>query len=436
MNKMKQFSRNIIINILRLEAILMLRRHKPKVVAVTGSVGKTSAKDAIYTVLSSSLSVRKSSKSFNSEIGVPLTILSLPNAWNDPIAWVKNIFEGLFFILFETHYPEVLVVEVGADRKGDIEKVSKWLRPDIAVITKLSKVPVHVEFFASPKEVIEEKGNLAKNIKKDGTLVLNADDEDVMSFQKYPHSDLITFGTQHEANLRGSEYKIVYANGAESGTPIGVTFKVEQQGNSIDVTIHGSAGKQHMCTVLAALAVGQAMNIDVVKAIRALEDHNTPPGRMRLIEGINNSTIIDDTYNASPIAVAEALATLSDIRNTGKKIVVLGDMMELGDFSIKEHEKVGEKVVHVADIFIAVGMRMQKAYNMFVEQVRGTKQALWAEDAVSAQAMISSLVGEGDVVLVKGSQSMRLEKIVESIMKNPERKKELLVRQEEEWQLR
>lgn len=433
---MKQFFRNIIVALLRLEATLMLKRHKPKIVAITGSVGKTSTKDAVYTVLSAYFSVRKSSKSFNSEIGVPLTILGLQNAWNNPIAWAINIVEGAFKIIVGGDYPNMLVVEVGADRKSDIKNVTKWLKPDVAVITKLSKVPVHVEFFASPKELIEEKGQLAKGIKKGGTLILNADDEDVMDFKKYPHGNLVTFGVDHEALLKGSNYKIVYVDNSESGTPTGITFKVDCDGSCIPVHVHGSIGRQHMYTALAALAAGYSQGINLVKGIEALDHHQTPPGRMKLADGMKESVIIDDTYNSSPIAVMEALFTMSDIKNTGKKIAVLGDMMELGEFSIEEHEKVGEMVAQTVDVFVAVGARMSKAYDVFTNEVHGTKQAFLAEDAAAAQVIVTSLVDAGDIVLVKGSQSMRLEKVVKSLMKNPEQAKDLLVRQEEEWSKR
>src|SRR3989338_4025790 len=146
---MKNLFKKLIVFIITLEARAVLRKYKPKIVAVTGSVGKTSAKDAIYAVLAKSARVRKSEKSFNSEVGLPLTVLGAPNAWSNPLRWLQNIVDGIFIILFTVEYPEWLVLEVGADRPGDIRSLSKWLQVDVAVITRLPEVPVHVEFFDS-----------------------------------------------------------------------------------------------------------------------------------------------------------------------------------------------------------------------------------------------------------------------------------------------
>src|SRR3989338_1007594 len=154
---MKNIFKKTVVWIITLQARAVLRKYKPKIVAVTGSVGKTSTKDSIYSVLSKGARVRKSEKSFNSEIGLPLTILGAPNAWNNPFRWLQNIIDGVFMLVFNAQYPEWLVLEVGADRPGDIRSLAKWLPVDVAVITLLPEMPVHVEFFDSPDAVIEEK---------------------------------------------------------------------------------------------------------------------------------------------------------------------------------------------------------------------------------------------------------------------------------------
>ena len=165
---MKSFLKTIITSILTVEARLVLWKYKPKIVAVTGSVGKTSTKDAIYTILKHHGIVRKSQKSFNSEIGIPLTILNCDNGWSNPFIWSKNIIEGLLLLLLPNKYPEILVLEVGADRPGDIKKVSQWLKPDVVVFTAIGKTPVHVEYFSSTDELVSEKANLVRALKPDG----------------------------------------------------------------------------------------------------------------------------------------------------------------------------------------------------------------------------------------------------------------------------
>jgi UDP-N-acetylmuramoyl-tripeptide--D-alanyl-D-alanine ligase len=166
---MKNFFKSVVVRGLTFEARCVLKKYHPRIIAVTGSVGKTSTKDAIFTAISGDVHARKSEKSFNSEIGVPLTILGLANAWSNPFLWFKNLLDGLLLIVFKQEYPEWLVLEVGADRPGDIESVAAWLKPDVAVFTRLPDVPVHVEFFSSPEEVIKEKKFLAYALKAGGT---------------------------------------------------------------------------------------------------------------------------------------------------------------------------------------------------------------------------------------------------------------------------
>jgi len=177
---MKKIFKKIIIQILIWESRLVLARYHPKIIAITGSVGKTSTKDAIFTVLSKFKIVRKSEKSFNSEIGLPLTILGLPNGWSNFLTWFENILRGFYLIIKKQPYPDYLVLEVGLGKPGDIIKnITPWLKPDIVVITSFPDKPVHIEFFESVDEIIKEKSALAYAIKPDGILVLNHDDEKV-----------------------------------------------------------------------------------------------------------------------------------------------------------------------------------------------------------------------------------------------------------------
>ncbi|MHB1330804.1 MAG: Mur ligase family protein, partial [Minisyncoccota bacterium] len=181
---MKEILKQILIKILYKESELILKKHKPKVVAVTGTVGKTGTKDAIYSVLREFEYVRRSPKSFNSEIGIPLTILDVKNPGDDILGWVKVLLEGLLIAFFPSHYPKWLVLEVGTDKPGDIEEITKWLKPDVVVVTKLADVPVHVEAFGSKELLFEEKGKLVQALKTGGTLILNADDERVVAFEE------------------------------------------------------------------------------------------------------------------------------------------------------------------------------------------------------------------------------------------------------------
>lgn len=424
--------KKLIVRVLTFEARLVLRKYKPRVIAVTGSVGKTSTKDAIFAALSPYHHIRKSEKSFNSDIGLPLTILGAPNAWHNPFKWIENLFDGLLLILFRTKYPQWLVLEVGADRPGDIRSVAKWLPVDVAVITRLPEVPVHVEYFSSPEEVIEEKASLITALKKDGTLILYGDDERVRALSSRTNERILYFGFEKN-DVRASHIEFLHEKGRVSG----MRARVEAGEKTETMNIRGTIGAFAFMPALAAISVAHILGEDLTQAVRALEEEYTPPpGRMHLIEGIRGSTIIDDTYNSSPAAAEAALETLKSIQVTGKRIAVLGDMLELGRFSVTEHQKLGALAAQCADGLFTVGVRAR-------DIARGARDAGMPEenirqfkDSIGAATELAHFLPEGSCVLSKGSQSMRMERVVEAIMEHPELAKEVLVRQEKEWRRR
>lgn len=416
---MKSFFKTIIASVLEIEARAILKKYVPTIIAVTGSVGKTSTKDAIYTVLASTSShVRKSEKSFNSELGVPLTILGVDNGWSDPLHWIQNIFHGVELIFWKHSYPDILVLEVGADHPGDIKRIASWLRPHIAVVTKVSAVPVHVEFFPSREALLAEKAELPKTVRKDGTLILSEDDDDVKNMGVGVSQKIITFGQRYSAKVTAAQETIVY----EDGRAVGMSCNLAYEGASIPIFVRGGLGIQNIYPLLAAAAVGVARGMALTQIAEALGKHIPSRGRMNVLEGIHECTIIDDTYNSSPDALREALLVLGKIETTGKKIAVLGDMMELGKYSIDEHKKAGELARQMASVIVTVGQRMKA-----IEGVVSFTTSIEAADYVRG------IVGKGDVILVKGSQSMRMEKVSKALLAEPEKAAELLVRQEPEW---
>lgn len=430
---LKQILKKIIIFILIFEARFVLKKYKPKIVAITGNVGKTTSKDAIYTVLSSAFFVRKSEKSFNSEIGIPLTILGLPNGWNNFFAWLKNIIEGLKLIVLKNHYPKWLILEVGADRPGDIKNISKWLNPDIVVITHLPDVPVHVEFFDSVNDIVNEKSYLARALKDEGVFVVNGDDKKTLALKKLAEGKkVITYGFSNGLSIVASNENTAY----KDGKPKGISFRVDYGGNSVPVEINGALGKQHIYPTLSSFAVGISQGLNIVSMGQLFAEHETPQGRMKLIDGINDSVIIDDSYNSSPTAATEALNTLKNIKVGGRKIAVLGDMMELGSHSAKEHIKIGRLAGQFADILITIGVRARYIAQGAIEAKMKKKDIFQLNDSDSAGEKLKEFLNKEDIILVKGSQSVRTEKIVEKIMTNPEKKFRLLARQEDEWQRR
>lgn len=429
---MKSFLKKIVVWILALEARFVLYRYKPEVVAVTGSVGKTGTKDAIYSVLKSVKKVRKSEKSFNSEVGVPLTVLGLPNAWSSLFGWAENIADGLLLMLFKQEYPEWLVLEVGADHPGDIASLARWFRPATVVLTRFPEVPVHVEFFGSREAVIEEKRHLRRALRENGTLIVNADDELLVEEPVGPLQRRLTYGFGAHADVRASRPLVRY----EKGVPQGISCTVTFQDHSHELYLKDTLGTHQLYALLAGITVGVSEGMTLEHTIDALEGHAAPPGRMRILAGVEGSVLIDDTYNSSPIAAGAAVEALGKLKCSGRRIAVLGDMMELGEFSVEEHQKLGRAVAAYADVFVSVGVRMKAA-------AAAARAAGMSEDTVAvlpdsrkAAEALRDIVGKGDVVLLKGSQSTRMERAVEALLRNPGIDKSLLVRQDVEWKSR
>lgn len=438
---MRNAFKRLVVFLITLESRAILRKYKPHIVAVTGSVGKTSTKDAIFAALSKSgVRVRASQKSFNSELGLPLTILGVPNGWNNPFKWAQNLVDGLVQIVFRTDYPEWLVLEVGADRPGDIRSLAAWLPVDVAVITRLPEVPVHVEFFDSPEAVIEEKASLIDAIKPGGSLLLFADDPRTLNLQHRlpaPDAKLLTFGFSPEADVRGEGVALLRESGPGSpGWPIGMTANIVSEGVSVPIEILGAAGPHAFLPALAAAAVGAALGKDLRDLAAGLESYDPPPGRMRLIRGIKNTLIIDDTYNASPAATEAALDTLNLVAPKGRRIAAIGDMLELGRHSTQEHRKLGAHAAKCVDLLVTVGFRARDIAQGALDNGLTDSQILQFEDSGKAGAELQNVLQEGDCLLVKGSQSIRMERVVEEVMAEPERASELLVRQDTEWKKR
>ena len=425
---MREFLKKAVIAVLTSEAKLILRKYRPKIVAITGSVGKTSAKDAAAKVLESKFRVRKSQKSYNSEFGVPLTIIGARTGWGSPLKWLEAIRLGLGAIFTKQNYPEILVLEVGADRPGDIKKIREWLKPDVAVITALAETPVHVEFFESPEEVFEEKAELVKNLPPEASVILNFDDEEVAKMRDKTSARILTFGFVEGADVKGAAYGIFFQDNA----PAGIEFEAE----SLHVKIPNALGEHQALAALAAIAVGKVFDIKSEDAARALSLYSSPPGRLKLIKGIKETLILDDTYNSSPKAAQAALETLAELP-AKRKIAILGDMLELGKHTITAHREIGEMAAgKKIDLLITVGVRAK----FFAEGATKTgfnkKQILSFGDSPEAARELEKIIEQGDLILIKGSQGMRMEKIVEALMSEPERAGELLCRQDEAWKER
>ncbi len=427
---MKSVLKNMVVTVITWEAKMLLKRTKPKIVAVTGSVGKTSTKDAIFHILKEHKRARKSEKSFNSDIGVPLSILGLSNGWDNPFLWFKNIFDGFLMVIHPGDYPEILVLEMGVDRPGDMKKLVEWVRPDVVVLTRLPDVPAHVEYFASPDLVIEEKKHLIDALKPDGILVFNNDDEKVRQIAEGIRQQSIGFGRYSETHFHAHSDEVIYLN----DEPVGIKFKMAHIRDDVDFSLNGVVGVQAVYTAAAATATASIFDVPLEAAAADIASYTPPQGRMRIIKGLKDSIILDDTYNSSPVAAERALSSLFELKTRGRKIAVLGDMLELGRFSVEEHEKVGEQAAEGVDILFTVGVRARGIALGAMNTGLSEADVYQYDEAAKAGKELQSYIKPGDVILIKGSQGMRMERIVKEIMAEPDKAEEFLVRQAVAWQ--
>ncbi len=422
---MKTILRSITAELLAVLARLIVRKYKPAIVMVTGSVGKTSTKDAVAATLHTALFVRASANSYNSEFGVPLTILGAANPWSNPLGWARVFKEALALLILPNHYPKVLVLEVGADRPGDLARILRIATPSLVIVTRLPAVPVHVEAYASPEAVREEEFAPAYALAPGAPLVLSADDSFALALAKRLDTKTVTYGMAPDADVR----VINPGLHIEAGKPVGMQATLRAAKEEARIIIRGALGEQQLLPAAAAIAAALALGLSFADALEGLASYAPPPGRTRLLEGANGSLLIDDSYNSSPAAVEEGLKALNLLR-AKRRIAVLADMLELGRYSVAEHERIGALAAESADIVVAVGIRARA----LAEKAReGNEENVLAFDSArEAAGTLRGLIQEGDVLLIKGSQSMRMERVTEALLADPLDAAKL-VRQDREW---
>jgi UDP-N-acetylmuramoyl-tripeptide--D-alanyl-D-alanine ligase len=423
---------------LKAMAFLVLKKYQPKIIGVTGSVGKTSTKEAIFTVLASHYRVRRSEKNYNNEVGLPLTIIGVESGENSIRAWIYVFLKWLGIIIFPMKYPEILVLEMGADRPGDLKYLTGFIHPRIAVITDISMS--HLEFFKTVENVAREKSTLVHKLDGKGVAILNIDNSHIKKIKDQLKTKVVTFGFSEESDIRASDAAFNYVN-EENGRTLswqnkkikGLSFKLNYKGTSIPVRLNNILSRHNVQAALAGIAVGIEMGINLVEIGAALENFCLPFGRMNLIRGIKNSFIIDDTYNSSPVSAEAALEVLSEIE-AGRKIAVMGDMLELGANTEPGHRSVAKKFLDIrGDIFFAVGERMKLAADELMKHNFNQDNLYVFPDPITAGKKLQEIMHPDDLILIKGSQGMRMEKVVEEVMEQPQKAGELLCRQSRHW---
>lgn len=424
-NGLKSLFRSIVAEILAMFARAILHKYHPTVVMVTGSVGKTSTKDAVKAVLSEQYFLRASEKSYNSEFGVPLTIIGAGNPWFSASKWLKVFQEAFALILFPNHYPKLLVLEVGADRPGDLKHILRIATPDAVVVTRLPDIPVHVEAYASAEAVREEEFAPAYMLPFGAPLVICADDPHSLRLSSRLSAHVVTFGFSEGATVRLGEVQV----DTKKKCPAGMVSEAILGGVTYTLEAPCAVGRSQVFAPAAAFALAHALGMKPATALKGLRNYEPPSGRGKILKGIHDTTLIDDTYNSSPAAVEEVLASFPSIE-ASRRIAVLGDMLELGRYSVSEHERIGRLAAKYADVIVTVGARAQALAS--AARAEGKKEVYEYPDSYAAAPKVKEMLQSGDLVLIKGSQSMRMERITEALLQHTEDTVKL-VRQESEW---
>lgn len=425
---MKSSVLKLIQKILKALARLTIRRYKPGIVGITGNVGKTSVKEAIKTVLEHDRRVRAASKNFNNELGLPLTILGDWQEAGGALFWFRVILASCWRLLLKRRtYPEILILEYGIDHPGDMRKLLEIARPHIGVVTPIGDIPVHIEFFAGKEGLVREKARLVQALPATGFAILNADNNASLQMKEHTRAHTITYGKSEGVDIRISNFETRL-----DSVPPCVTCKLEYNGSFVPVRIENVVGEIQTYTAAAAAAVGIAFGMNLVRISENLSYYESPKGRMKTIEGLKESVLIDDTYNSSPLAAREALETLGQIR-AKRKIAVLGDMLELGKYTIEAHEKIGKLAAERVKVLITVGARAKFIAEAARKAGLPNKWIFVFNNTAEAGKCLEKLLERGDLVLIKGSQGVRMERIVKEVMAEPAKAEKFLVRQTPRW---
>lgn len=406
----------------------IIKKYNPDVIGITGSVGKSSAKEAIKKVLESNFQVRANIKNYNNEIGLPLTVIGAESPSKSMLGWIKVFIKAIGLILrTDKNYPKILILEMGADRHGDIKYLTEIAPCKVAVVTAISQA--HTEFLGNLQKVEKEKRQILEHLLSDKFAVLNRDNDLVYKMKSKTKARVITFGFHNKADIRAIDANISYNSRGEAS---GINFKLQCGGNIVPVFLENIFSSSQIYSVLIAASVGFIYEMNLIEITQQLKNFKPLLGRMNLIKGIKKTFIIDDTYNSSPASAKVALETMSEIKLSAgaKRIAVLGDMLELGNQTEQLHRDIGISVVENSiDILITKGEAAREIANGAIKAGMKENKIFSFSGNGKAGRFLQEQISKNDLILVKGSRGMQMEKIVKEIMAHPLKAKNLLVEQ-------
>ncbi len=358
------------------------RKYKTPVIALTGSNGKTTTKEMIAACLETALPVLKTRGNLNNLIGLPLTLLRL------------------------TEKEKAVVLEMGMNVPGEIRRLTDIAEPDVGLITNIQAV--HLEGMGSLERIKEEKGELFRRMRGDGTILVNRDDPRVIGLARGFAGRKMTFGVDGPADVMARGIRI-------KGE--GTSFQIALGGGEeeMEVTLP-FLGRHFVPNALSAVAAATLFGVDLEKAKEALEHLHPSPMRMEIRHLEGGETLINDTYNANPTSMEVALKTMVEVKGGGRAIAVLGDMLEMGDDTEQAHVDLGKKVRDLSiDLLFTLGRQAAVVVESAIRQGFPKEKARAVESHTEAISLLKQIMKEGDWVLVKGSRGMEMERIVQGL---------------------
>jgi len=374
----------------------ILATRRIEVIGVTGSVGKTSAKETIAAVLAERYPVFKNHGNYNGRYGLPIALGRL-----EPCQ-------------------RLAVLEMAADSLDEIRELAALTRPRVGVVTAVGHS--HVEYLGSLDTIAREKGRLIEALPVEGVAALNADDPRVAAMAAHAQARIITYGRGEGAMLRAENVAV-----ARDGTRL----EARWQGEAIPLYIP-LIGAHHAYTALAAAAVGLAYDLSWEEIAAGLSHVQPQPGRTRLLAGVNGLELLDDSYNASPESTLAALETLRAL-SARRRWAVLGHMAQLGEHAIEGHRRVGRACAQVADELVVKGDQAQLIAEEAARYGLAASRIHIAYTASEAAQIVRERAQPGDLLLIKGSAEARMEHITRELLAEPEHAAELLPRQGPGW---
>ena len=349
----------------------------PQVAGITGSAGKTTTKEMVATLVETERRTWRTKGNFNNHIGLPLSIANTPDD------------------------TEAIVAEMGMSGPGEIALLARVAEPDIGIYTTIQ--PVHIEFFDSIDGIAAAKRELLENMRQDGTVVVNANDRRVVQISEGFPGTIVSYGVETEADYR--------AENLELRGLLGSAFELRAEGESRMIEL-GLPGRFNLENLMAAIAAARSLGISWDGVMRGIDQVRPAKHRGELVS-IEDYRIYDDTYNSNPHALSRALELLAKADAEGRRIAVIGDMLELGRNEKKFHYDAGNLAPASIDSIVAVGERSRAVLEGAIDAGFDRANLFHFADAASAAEFLRTFLRSGDLVLLKASRGIGLDRVIE-----------------------